>query len=103
MSDLFKCDHCQVVSVKTDKAGVIIIEQCRWGNTGIAFPNIKLHTHDLCKGCLSKIIDLISKKPLPIKSPQMAMVVDYRDPPRVKRSIKFLEGRMWLSFWKKRS
>ena len=104
MSDLFKCDHCQGISLNTDKAGVIIIQQCMWGQNGIAFPNRQLHQHELCKRCLAMIIDLISKKPLPIESqPTMAMVVDYREPQRVKRSIKFLEGRMWLSFWKKRS
>jgi len=65
VSDLFRCDHCKDVSQKTDKAGVIIIQQCIWGQNGISFPNRPLHQHDLCKACLSKILELVMRPQLP--------------------------------------
>jgi hypothetical protein len=74
MSDLFKCDHCQDVRPKSDKAGVIIIQQCIWGQNGIAFPNRQLHQHDLCKACLTKILELIMRPQIVSYQPKVEMV-----------------------------
>lgn len=63
MADLFKCDHCQSVLVKTEKAGVIIVQQCVWGQNGIQFPNRPLHQHDLCKPCLATLLEMATRKP----------------------------------------